>query len=208
MNILETFNPLLNSALERFQRFKDPEPRDLQKIFGPALSTICNVAGVDSARAASLIESWDPSSVTMDTLHSAVRELTAPTMADMTGARARQAALEAEIAADMAAHPPTAHDRVLLDRKKPLSGRSRDSILRELFEIRTGCIRLDVADEDGRWSSREKLPGIVCERLSADDRERILQGELDARDSSEHGVEYVPPVKMDHTLDMVRPMRG
>jgi hypothetical protein len=188
MNILDNFSPLLNSALERFQRFNNPEPRDLQKIFGPALETICNVAGVDPARATERISSWDPAAVTMETLHTAVRELTAPAMAEETDARARQAEIEAQIAADAAAHPLTARDRVLLERKKPLAERSRDSILAELFEARTGRIRGAV---NGRYAeSGERLPDIVWGHIA--ERETELQNELDARDLRAHGIEPAP----------------
>jgi hypothetical protein len=191
-DLLAKFEPMLTVALERFQRFKNPEPRDIARIFGPVLETICNVAGVDNARAASIIGSWDASTITADTLRSAVAELTKPTMSDMTAARAKQSALELELARDAAAHPLTARDRVLLERKKPLVERSRDSILRELFEIRTGCIRLDSADENGGGWSGEKLPDVVWLTIAGEGREAKLQDELDARDCREHGVEYQP----------------
>ncbi len=107
-DLLAKFEPMLSVALERFQRFQNPEPRDITKIFGPVLETICNVAGVDKARAASIIGSWDVSTITADTLRSAVAEITKPTMAAMTAARAKQLALELELARDAAAHPLTA----------------------------------------------------------------------------------------------------
>ncbi len=210
MNILETFNPLLSSALERYQRFNNPEARDLHKIFGPALATIANVAGVDQSRATKLIDSWDPASVTADTLRAAVAELTKPTI-DVEAIRLKQAALDAEIVGDLAKHPPTARDIVLQERKKPLRERSLDSIMRELFEIRTGKIRRDTADPNGGWGG-ERLPAVVWDVIAADGREATLQGEIDRRDLATHGLEYQAPVKTARAsgadMSYLRPMRG
>lgn len=211
MNILETFNPVLTSALERFQRFKDPEPRDLQKIFGPALSTICNVAGVDSSRAASLIDTWDPAAVTMETLHSAVRELNKPAMLDMELARAKTAALSAEIDADIAAHPPTERQKLqMMRRNTPLSERSRDSIEAEMYELNSCHVRIwDPNYNEGQFRCGEELSHAVLMNMPHTLEE--LRQELDRRDCEADGVEYQPPAKVeprDYSLDMVRPMRG
>jgi hypothetical protein len=210
-DLLTKFEPMLSVALERFQRFQNPEPRDITKIFGPVLQTICNVAGVDNARAASIIESWDPAAITADTLRSAVAEITKPAMANMVAARAKQEALELELSRDAAAHPLTARDIVLLERKKPMGERSRDSITGELFEFRAHCVRLAEANENGNWGG-EHLPGAVIDYMESTEgeaRKLALENELYRRDCDAHGISYTPHVpKRNHSLDMVPAMRG
>ncbi len=186
MNVLETFDPLLSAALERYQRFNRPEPRDLERIFGPVLATICNLAGSDPNRATELISAWDPAAVTVETIRGAVAQLTAPTMSAMELARQRTAALLAEVAADAAAHPLTARDRVLLDRKKPLGERSRQSIEDEIYEANTGKTRDGVA-----------LPQVNARHWAAlESHYTALEQELEKRDCAIAGVTYSgPPVK-------------
>lgn len=197
--ILRTFDPLLTSALERFQRFQNPEPRDITKIFGPTFAAVCRAAGVDDARATMLVDSWSPAAITSEGLHSAVRELTAPTMSDMADARAKQEALEAELARDAAAHPLTERDRVLLARKQPLAQRSRQSIQDELNEANTG-----------RMSDGTELPHLDQRHWDAlAPHYAALEREIEERDCALAGIPYSgPPVKRDQTLDMVHPMRG
>lgn len=220
MNIIETFNPLLTSALERYQRFNNPEPRDLQKIFGPALATICNVAGVDPTRSVELISAWDPAAVTVETIRGAVAQITAPTMADMNAAKARQRALEAEIAADIAAHPPTERQKLqAMRRTTPLAARSRDSIYEEMRELTSGCIAsrfCDVYDAPGdtRYCRGERIPDAALRAMPHTVVE--LQAELDRRDCEAEGVEYVPmsPKNSGHpwadcaSTSSVKAMRG
>lgn len=182
MNVLETFDPLLSAALERYQRFNHPEPRDLERIFGPVFATICNLAGSDPNRATELISAWDPTTITVETVRGAVAQLTAPAMGAMALARAHQAELEAELAADAAAHPLTARDCVVLERTKPLAERSRQSIEDELYECNRGKTRDGV-----------KLQFVPCGY--GHPHYDALTQELDRRDHEAAGVEYVPPAK-------------
>ena len=126
--ILSIFEPLLAVGLLRLSKFNKPEARDLDKIFGPIFQAISRAAGIDEARATERISSWDPSeAITMEKLHSAVRELTAPTMDAMALARAKTAALLAETAST-----PTQPRSERWDPSIPLSERSRQSLYSEL----------------------------------------------------------------------------
>ena len=170
-----------DTLLERLSKFNKPEPRDLQKIFGPALATIANVAGADPARVTEIIDSWDVASVTAETVKAAVTALTAPTMDAMALARVHQAELEAELRADSAAHPLTARDRVLLERlQTPLAQRSRQSIEDELYEANTGNTREGAA-----------LPRITARHWAAQESHfTALAQELERRDCAVAGVPY------------------
>jgi hypothetical protein len=154
----------------------------LQKFFGAPFNAICKTAGVDPSRATSLIDSWDPSAVTIETLRGAVAQLTAPTMDAMELAKARQTELEAQIAADTAAHPPTERDRVLAERREtPLAQRSRQSIEDELYEANTGKTRGGV-----------KLPQVNARHWKAlEEHYTALEQELEQRDCALAGVPYV-----------------
>ncbi len=186
MTILEMFDSSLSAALLRYQHWKNPEARDLQRIFGPVFTDIANVAGSDPNRATELISAWDPTTITVETVRGAVAQLTAPTMSAMELARRRTAALLAEVAADAAAHPLTARDRVLLDRKKPLGERSRQSIEDEIYEANTGKTRDGVA-----------LPQVNARHWAAlESHYTALEQELEKRDCAIAGVTYSgPPVK-------------
>jgi len=182
MNYLETFNPLLNAALERYQHFNRPEPRDLLKIFGPTLATIANLAGADPNRATEIISTWDPAAVTAETLRAAVTEITKPTMDEMLTAKTKQVALEEELS-----KPLTARERVLMERvQTPIEQRSRQSILDELFEANSGRTRDGV-----------KLPQIDARHWKALEPHFVaLEQELEKRDCALAGIPYSgPPVK-------------
>lgn len=182
--ILSTFEPLFTVALERLSRFKGAESRDVVKIFYPIFASISRAAGVDESRAASLIASWDPSTVTAETLRGAVAQIIRPTMDTMELAKARQSEIDAQIAADSSAHPPTERGRVLAERSQtPLAQRSRQSIEDELYEANTGKTR------DG-----ERLPQISARHWKAlEPHFAALEQELEQRDCALAGVPYLAP---------------
>ena len=49
------FQPLLDAGLARLGKFKNPEPRDIEKIFGPVFDTIALAAGNSKRVAASVL---------------------------------------------------------------------------------------------------------------------------------------------------------
>ncbi len=187
--ILNTFDPLLTAALERLSKFNRPEPKDMGRFFGPCFEAIARAADLDPAMLTNWLATQGPDTISRESITAFVRSLTEAPAATLEAARLRQAQLEAQIAAEK---PLTARELVLQERGQVLGERSRDSIEAELFELRTGHIR---TYKDGRWTYGAELPGIVMDCLSANNREAVLQRELDMRDCRAHGVEYHAPAK-------------
>jgi hypothetical protein len=99
----------------------------LPKFYLAPLEAVCRLAGVSADGLTERIASWEPPTVTMETLRSAVTDLTAPTMSEMALARAKTDALTAELAS-----VPKQPRSERWDRDIPLSERSRESIYAEM----------------------------------------------------------------------------
>lgn len=197
--------PILKDTITRYSKWKNPSPADAARILGPALEAVCLSAKVPAARATEWLQSQGVETITPESIHAFVRAVTEIPVADLAIMRAKTAALVASVSRT---EPLTERDTVLLERSKPLAERSRDSILAELFEVRSGYIRGAV---DGRYALKgEALPEFVWSRLVADGREGVLQGELDQRDCRINGVEYKPSARTNARSDMssLMPMRG
>jgi hypothetical protein len=113
------FQPLLDAGLVRLGKFKNPEPRDIEKIFGPVFETIALAAGNDKRRAAHMLRVVTESpveDVDAEKLQACVAGLVY--RAEDEDA---QIALENELAGN--------HSREL-----PLAQRSRTSLEREIAE--------------------------------------------------------------------------
>jgi hypothetical protein len=171
--LFETLTPLFEAGLARVRAFKDPQPKDVVRFFEPTLLSACKVLGLEerfgnmSARALgdTPLENLD-----MDSLRAAIEGLAA-----VAGVRDpvadKQAALTAEVAG-------------IDDRLAPLAQRSRDSIQRELFEIRLGSIRGERDEATGRHARGKGIPPMVWEKMCRGNREAKLQAELDRREAA------------------------
>jgi hypothetical protein len=169
--IMEVFAPQLEVGLTRINAFKDPEQRDATKIFLPIFQSICRAADIPEKFADVIGRNFPlplpDEKLDMNTVRVHVELLVRFSAPEKT-VRDKQRALDAEIAG-------------VDDRSAPLAERSKDGIEKELWEIRRGCIR-GSRDEDGRWMSGEKIPGMVVDRMAANGREERLQAELDRRE--------------------------
>jgi hypothetical protein len=166
--LFTALKPLLEAGLERVQRFKDPQPKDVVRFFEPALLSACLLAQVPDRHAK--IAARYLSNVALEDLDLNSLRATIEGIALVAEVRDPGADRLAQVEAERTG---------LDDRTAPINKRSRDSILRELWEIRTGTIR---EKRDGRWSHGERLPAVVWGHMAADNREEKLQAELDSRD--------------------------
>jgi hypothetical protein len=206
-DVREVFTPLLNDAHARFTKRDKPNQEYVRTVFAPLLEAAGRAAGADPSPAIAYLTGMEPAVITVGDVHEAVRKLTAPAAEvspeDLAAAQAKTAAVRAESLRGL-----TERGVVLLERKGQLVQRTIESIEMELWEIRQGTIRVKDAESHSGFRGGEKLPGIVWEQMSADNREEILQQELDRRDCTTHGVEYQPPVKDKRSLAYLQPMRG
>jgi hypothetical protein len=189
--ILNTFDPLIIAALERLSRFNKPESKDVIRFFGPCFAAITRAADLEPAALSDWLAAQTPESISLESIHELVRSLTEVPEATLEAARARQDQLDRELANE---RPLTAREAVLLERTEPLGGRTRDSILAEMFEAKSGYIRGTVS---GNYAERgERLPDAAWCAIAA--RLPELQEELDRRDCAAAGVEYTAPEKVNH----------
>jgi hypothetical protein len=175
--ILEIFNPQLEAGLARTNSFKNLQQRDVTRFFGPVIESVCRASGIPPELGAVAADGFplpEPGEkLTMADVQAIVEMLVVLRDQDnpaprVEAAQDRQIALEAEV---------TGTD----DRKAPLARRSQEGIQKELFELRTGYVR-GPQDAEGRWTYGKKIPDVVMDKMSANNREEKLQAELDRRE--------------------------
>src|SRR5271157_674557 len=147
--------PVVNDAITCWSKWKNPSQADAVRKLGPALESVCLSVQVPIERATEWLQAQSTESITAEAIREFVRSTTEIPAEDLQRMKAHTNAL-----LDEPSRPATARELVIEERCKPLADRSRSSIEAELFEIRTGRIRLASANDNGDWAG-EKLPDEV-----------------------------------------------
>src|SRR5713101_7482140 len=95
--ILNTFDPLLTAALERLSKFSKPEPKDVQRFFGPCFEAISRAANLEPAVLTDWLATQGPDTITHESIHAFIRSLTEAPADVLEAARARQEQVEREV---------------------------------------------------------------------------------------------------------------
>jgi hypothetical protein len=168
-----------DDAITRWSKWNKGSQGDALRILGPSLQAVCIDVDEPAERALEWLKSQAPEAITEPAIRAFAVSVSEIPVDVLTKARARMAEIEKELTEK----PLSARDKVLLERHKPLSERSRQSIEDELFECNMGRTRDGVELRFARC-------GYGHPHYDA------LTQELDRRDyEGETGEKYTPPSK-------------